>query len=175
MPAVRQDLTVAIKLNDQFSNKLGDIRRDTDRTFGNRQGGLGGLGISARTALLGVGTALVGGAGAVAAGLVAATTKSADFEAAMDRVSALAGTTLPADLKKLEDQALELSGSTMFKGTEVAEGMQALAMAGFDVNEILDSMPGLLDSAMAGNTGLQETADIMSNIMSGFGIDAQET
>lgn len=93
----------------------------------------------------------------------------------MDRVSALAGTTLPADLKALEDQALELAGSTMFKGTEVAEGMQALAMAGFEVNEILDSMPGLLDSAMAGNTGLQETADIISNIMSGFGIDAQET
>ena len=175
MPAVRQDLTVAIKLNDQFSNKLGDIRRDTDRTFGNRQGGLGGLGISARTALLGVGSALVGGAGAVAAGLVSATQKSADFEASMDRVSALAGTTLPADLKALEDQALELAGSTMFKGTQVAEGMQALATAGFEVKDILAAMPGLLDVASAGNTGLQETADIVSNIMSGFGIDAQET
>ena len=175
MPAVRQDLTVAVKLNDQFSNKLGGIRRDADRTFGNRQGGLGGLGISARTAMLGIGTALVGGAGAVAAGLVAATQKSADFEASMDRVSALAGTTLPADLKALEDQALKLAGSTMFTGVQVAEGMQALAMAGFDVNSILESMPGLLDSAMAGNTGLQETADIISNIMSGFGIDAQET
>jgi len=175
MPAVKQDLTVAVKLNDQFSNKLGGIRRDADRTFGNQQGGLGGLGLNAKTAMLGIGTALVGGAGAVAAGLIAATQKSANFEAAMDRVSALAGTTLPADLKALEDQALKLAGSTMFTGVEVAEGMQALATAGFDVNSILESMPGLLDSAMAGNTGLQETADIISNIMSGFGIDAQET
>ena len=175
MPAVRQDLTVAIKLNDQFSNKLGDIRRDTDRTFGNRQGGLGGLGISARAAMLGIGSALVGGAGAVAAGLVTATTKSGEFESAMDRVAALAGTTLPEDLAKLEEQALKLSGSTMFKGTEVAEGMQALAMAGLTVNEVLDTMPGLLDTAMAGDTGLGATADIISNIMSGFGIDAQES
>jgi TP901 family phage tail tape measure protein len=175
MAAVRQDLTVAIKLNDQFSGKLGDIRRDTDRTFGNKKGGLVDLGLNAKTALLGVGTALVGGAGAVAAGLVAATQKSADFEAAMDRVSALAGTTLPADLAALEEQALKLSGSTMFKGTEVAEGMQALATAGMDVNGILESMPGLLDTAMAGNAGLQETADIITNIMSGFGIDPDET
>ncbi|MCZ0848011.1 phage tail tape measure protein, partial [Brevibacillus laterosporus] len=37
------------------------------------------------------------------------------------------------------------------------------------------AMPGLLDAAAAGQTDLGTTADIVSNILSGFGIAAGDT
>lgn len=107
-------------------------------------------------------------------GLGAAIVKTgADFEEAMDKVAAISGAT-GEDLKALEKQAKELGASTKFSASEAASGMQFLAMAGFETNEILDAMPGLLDLAASSAMDLGEAADIASNIMSGFGIDASK-
>lgn len=51
--------------------------------------------------------------------------------------------------------------------------MGFLAMAGFEANEIIEAMPATLDLAAAGMVSLGDTADIVSNIMSGFGIEAE--
>jgi len=48
-------------------------------------------------------------------------------------------------------------------------------MAGYETNEIIAAMPGLLNAAAAGQTDLAATADITSNILSGFGLAASET
>ena len=53
--------------------------------------------------------------------------------------------------------------------------MKFLGQAGFETNEIVQAMPGLLDLATAGMLGLGEAADITSNIMSGFGLEAEES
>ncbi|MDF1510764.1 phage tail tape measure protein [Robertmurraya sp. DFI.2.37] len=46
---------------------------------------------------------------------------------------------------------------------------------GYKANQIVAAMPGLLATAAAGQTELGETADIVSNILSGFGMQAAET
>lgn len=46
---------------------------------------------------------------------------------------------------------------------------------GFKTNEIVAAMPGLLDIAAAGQTDLGVAADITSNILSGFGLQAKES
>jgi TP901 family phage tail tape measure protein len=105
-------------------------------------------------------------------GLGAATVKTAaDFEESMDKVSAISGAT-GADFQALESQAKDLGATTKFSASEAAEGMQFLGMAGFDTKEIMAAMPGLLDLAAAGALDLGRAADIASNIMSGFSIDA---
>lgn len=97
----------------------------------------------------------------------------AEFEQGMSRVKAISGAT-GSDFKKLEAQARELGATTQFSATEAASGMEFLAMAGFNTNQILDAMPGMLNLAAAGALDLGAAADISSNIMSGFGIEAEK-
>ncbi|MDQ0257939.1 TP901 family phage tail tape measure protein [Evansella vedderi] len=59
--------------------------------------------------------------------------------------------------------------------TQAASGMEFLARAGFEVSEIMDAMPGLLDLAASANMDLGRAADIVSNIISGFGYNASES
>lgn len=99
---------------------------------------------------------------------------AATFEQAMSRVGALSGAT-GADFDALTAKAEELGATTAFTATEAAQGMQYLAMAGYDTNDILAAMPGLLATAAAGQLDLATTSDIVSNILSGFGIDAANT
>lgn len=58
---------------------------------------------------------------------------------------------------------------------EAAEGQKFLAMAGFQTNEILNAMPGLLDLAASSNMELGRAADIASNILSAFNYEADQT
>ncbi len=96
-----------------------------------------------------------------------------EFEARMDAVGAVTqGTT--AQMAALTKQARELGSSTHFSATQAAEGMKFLGMAGFETNEIIASMPGLLAAAKAGEMDLARTSDIASNILSGFGLEASE-
>lgn len=96
-----------------------------------------------------------------------------DFEEGMSKVQAISGAT-GDEFKQLESQARELGAETRFSATEAASGMEFLAMAGFETNEILASMPGLLDLAAASGMDLGRTADIASNILSGFNYEAEE-
>ncbi|WP_258073014.1 phage tail tape measure protein [Brevibacillus laterosporus] len=99
---------------------------------------------------------------------------AADFESSMSRVAALSSAS-GGELAKLTTTAKQLGASTVFSASQAAEGMQFLAMAGYKTNEIIAAMPGLLDAAAAGQTDLGTTADIVSNILSGFGIAAGDT
>jgi len=97
-----------------------------------------------------------------------------EFESSMARVKALSGAT-NEQFKQLEATAKKLGATTTFSASQSAEAMQFLAMAGFKTNDITKAMPGLLDLAAAGQTDLATTADITSNILSGFGISADKT
>ncbi len=97
-----------------------------------------------------------------------------DFEAAMNKVSAISGST-GETLKALENQAKELGRTTQFSASEAADAMGFLSMAGFDAQKTMAAMPGILDLAAASSTDLATTADIASNILSGLGMEASKT
>ncbi|GKV67298.1 MULTISPECIES: phage tail tape measure protein [unclassified Sporosarcina] len=98
----------------------------------------------------------------------------ADFQEGMSQVSAISGAT-STEIASLEKQARDLGAATQFSAKEAADGMQFLAMAGFKTNDILKAMPGMLDLAAAGALELGSAADIASNILSAFSIDAAES
>ena len=110
---------------------------------------------------------------AMGAGLVSSVNTGMEFQAAMSRVGAVSGAT-GSDFAKLEAQAEELGRTTVWSASQAAEGMQYLAMAGFKTNEIIATMPGMLSLASAGQVELAEAADISSNILSGFGMEASD-
>ena len=93
MPPVNQQLTVAIKLNDQFSKGMGDIEKKINVTFSDNENQKGSLlsGVKKSTVAL-VGLTTVGIAGAVK-GLTSAFDSAKQFEQAMANVSAITGAT----------------------------------------------------------------------------------
>jgi TP901 family phage tail tape measure protein len=96
-----------------------------------------------------------------------------DFEAAMNKVRGITQAT-GEDFQRLEQLAKDLGASTQFSASQAADAMGFLAMAGFDVDEIMSSLPGVLELAAAGSLDLARAADIASNVLSGFGLEAGE-
>lgn len=108
-------------------------------------------------------------------GLGVAMLKAAgDFEAGMNKVKALSGAT-EKQLKSLSDQAKELGATTQFSAGQAAEAMGFLSMAGFDATQIFKAMPATLNLAAAANIDLGQTADIVTNVMAGYGLQAKDT
>jgi len=79
-----------------------------------------------------------------------------------------------ADFTALREQAKKLGAETAFTTTDAARGQSFLAMAGFTPASVRAALPGVLDMALAGDLDLGETADIGSNILSQFALDASE-
>jgi len=98
---------------------------------------------------------------------------AANFEQAMNQVAAVTQGTAE-EMELLNSVAQELGRTTKFSATQAAEGMNFLAMAGFEVNEIAAAMPDVLNLAAAANMDLAEAADIASNILTGMGMPVEE-
>lgn len=121
------------------------------------------------------------GAGGLAAGggALYAETKfllpGVDFDAAMSKVQALARLEkMSEEMQALRKQARDLGADTMFSAGQAADAQGFLAMAGFNPKAILAAMPGMLSLAKAGDTDLAQTADIGSNILTGFNLPAEQ-
>lgn len=99
---------------------------------------------------------------------------SVEFEAQMSRVAAIARASA-GEQERLTATARELGRSTPFTAVQAAQGMEYLAMAGFDTNQTIAAMPGLLNLAAAAGSDLGRTSDIASNILSGFNLQADQT
>ncbi|WP_439931146.1 phage tail tape measure protein [Bacillus velezensis] len=112
--------------------------------------------------------------GAVVAGIGVSVKKAADFEEAMSRVKAISGAT-GQDFEDLKNIAAKMGAETKYTAVEAAEGLQYLAMAGFSVKAQVGSLPAVLNLAAASGEGLGRSADIVSNIMTGFGIKAEDS
>ena len=96
-----------------------------------------------------------------------------DFEQGMAEVGAITRAN-DTDMVHLTENAREMGRTTKFSATQAAQGQKFLAMAGFKTDQIIDSMSGMLDLAAAANMDLGRTADITSNILTGFGMDATQ-
>ena len=112
---------------------------------------------------------------AVGGGLMSIPVRTAiEFEQSMLNVKSVINGITEDEFKALNDEAKRLGAATSFSASEAAEGMKYLAMAGFNTNQIIEAMPGLLDMAKAGVIDLGRASDISSNILSAFGISANE-
>lgn len=96
-----------------------------------------------------------------------------EFETGMSAVKALVGAT-DEEFLLLKQTAKDLGAETAFSASQASEGMQYLASAGWNTNEIVAAMPGLLDLAAAGATELGTAADIVANVMNAMGMAAGE-
>ena len=97
-----------------------------------------------------------------------------DFQAVMSKVQAITGAS-GVELEKLNNQARELGATTAWKASQAAEAMTYLGMAGWKTEQIIAGMPGLLDLASAGGLDLARAADIVSDNLTAFGLEAKDS
>lgn len=116
---------------------------------------------------------LLGAVGIGAAMFTAPIMAAANFEQAMAKVGAISRAS-DADLEQMTATARELGAKTNWSASQAAEGMKYLSMAGFSAQDSIKSMPGMLNLASAGGIDLGAAADIASNILSGFNLEAGE-
>ncbi|MGM0966933.1 MAG: phage tail tape measure protein [Bacillota bacterium] len=119
-------------------------------------------------------TAALAVGGAVVAGIGVSVKTAGDFEQAMAKVKSISGAT-GQDFQDLQNVALKLGETTKFTATEAADGLRYLAMAGFSVKDQIGSLPAVLNMAAAANVDMGVSADIVSNIMTGFGIASSDS
>lgn len=96
-----------------------------------------------------------------------------DFEAAMSQVQAISGST-QSDLTRLKAKAKEMGATTKFTAAESAEAFNYMAMAGWNAEQMMGGIEGILNLAAASGEDLGTTSDIVTDALTAFGLKASD-
>jgi TP901 family phage tail tape measure protein len=96
------------------------------------------------------------------------------FEQSMQIVRGVTNATTE-DFRELTATAREMGATTRFSATQAAQGMEFLARAGFNTEQVIAALPATLRLAQSGSIELGQAADFASNLVSQFGLEAAET
>lgn len=98
---------------------------------------------------------------------------AADFESSMSNVQALSGAT-GSELEQLSNLAKEMGANTQFSASEAADALGYMALAGWDTQQSMNALPGVLNLAAASGMGLAEASDLVTDYLSAFGEEADQ-
>jgi TP901 family phage tail tape measure protein len=96
-----------------------------------------------------------------------------DFQESMIKVKAVSRAS-SEEFEKLTEVAKRMGETTMWSASESAKALQFLSMAGFKATESVEALPGVLELATVGAVELGRAADVSSNILSTFGLQATQ-
>jgi hypothetical protein len=96
-----------------------------------------------------------------------------DFDAMMSEVQSVSQAS-GDDFDALRLRAIELGSSTKFTATEAAGALYYMGMAGWDTEQMLAGIDGVLSLAAASGMDLASTSDIVTDAMTAFGIEAED-
>ena len=77
-------------------------------------------------------------------------------------------------VEALRDLAKQMGSETAFSASECADAMNYLALAGYDTQEIYDTLPTVLNLAAAGGIDLASASDMVTDAMSALGMETSE-
>lgn len=151
------NITVGIK--QQISGPIGNIKNK--------------LSNAASGALSGLPTQMIGWAG-LGFGIADTLKTYTDFYHQMSRVQAIAGAS-NEEYAALTAKAKEQGMMTQFTAAESGKAMEYMAMAGWKTNEMLSGISGIMDLAAASGEDLGQVADIVTDALSAFGLQAKDS
>lgn len=97
-----------------------------------------------------------------------------DFEEGMSNVEALSGATAD-EMALLSEKAKEMGATTKYTAQESADAMGYMAMAGWNAQEMLAGMDGVINLAAASGEDLAMVSDIVTDNLTAFGLTAADT
>lgn len=113
----------------------------------------------------------------IMAGLGASVKTFTTFDDSMRKVAATSGIAADSSSKsymQMRKQAQDLGATTRYSASEVAEGMNYMAMAGWSAEQTMAGIPAVLDLAAASGENLGVTSDIVTDAMTAFGMQAEQ-
>ena len=132
-----------------------------------------------------ISSAIINGVKALANGLktlaTAAVGVGSDFESGMPLVAATMGITTEEiaagseEFDKLQKAAKEAGATTQFSATQAAEALNYMALAGYDADKSIETLPTVLNLAAAGGMDLATASDMVTDSMSALGDAAGTT
>ena len=151
----------------------GKVVIETELDSSGFQAGLSKLGHLAQSGLKTT-MAAITGAGAAFAGLGGAAVKvGMDFEAGMSEVQAISRASAE-EMEQLTAKAKEMGAKTKFSASESAQAFQYMAQAGWETQDMLDGIEGVMSLAAASGEDLALTSDIVTDALTAFGLEAKD-
>lgn len=118
------------------------------------------------------------GATAASAGitgaLAASTAAGASFESQMSTVQAISQAS-ESEMARLKALAKQMGIETKFSATEAGQGLEYMAMAGWEVDSMLAGLPGIMNLAAASGEDLGQVSDIVTDSMTAFNLEASRS
>lgn len=96
-----------------------------------------------------------------------------NFETSLSKVQALSGATSD-EMQTLESKARDLGASTTFTASQVADAFGYMALAGWDTQQSIEGIPGVLTLAQAGSMDLAAASDLLTDYLSAFSLQASD-
>lgn len=138
------------------------------------ESGLSRLATGAKTFAKGATVAISAAATATTAFAATAVKSGMEFDTAMSQVAATMGKTVD-EITELRDFAQEMGRTTAFSATQAAEALNYMALAGYDAETAMKTLPTVLDLAAAGGIDLAYASDMITDTQSALGLSLDET
>lgn len=158
------------KFSKGFKTAYNDLKVFSDKsaTAGNKLRGLSSTFDSVGKSLTKTVTVPLVGIGA------AAVKTAAQFDSNMSEVKAISGAT-GEQFTQLRNKAIEMGAKTKYSASESAQAFKYMAMAGWDTDDMLNSIAGVMNLAAASGEDLASVSDIVTDAMTAFGLSADGT
>lgn len=152
-----------------FNNALNEAREEIQNTSADMSG-LESVGSSLQAVGAGLTAAVTVPVVAFGKSAVEATTT---FNESMSKTGALMGATKD-EMNQLRDAAKEYGATTQYSATECSDALGYMALAGWDANQSVSALPGVLNMAAASGMDLAAASDLVTDYLSAFGMEASQ-
>lgn len=150
---------------NKYGNEVKDASTKT-KTFGDvLKANLTAYGVIAAVQTIWLYTERIGGA-LLEAGM--------GFEQTMSTVKSLSGATV-YEMQQLEAAARKMGETTIYTASESASALEYMALAGWQAEQMISGLPGVINLAAASSMDLAEASDILTDVMTALGDTAQES
>jgi len=167
------DLYVNIGVKDNATSEIKNFGKSAKKAVGG----------------LAIGAAVATGAKELADFASESVSVGMEFDQAMSQVAATGGMTM----EELEDNVVStstaygdftgnlrefsqfLGSNTAFSATQAAEGLNYMALAGYDAQTSVEMLPSVLNLAAAGAMELGDASDMLTDVQSALGLSMEET
>lgn len=157
-------IDVVMRLTDHVTDGLHHIRTEMEQTArANSQMGRNlenaGKGVGALSSAMMPLAAGIAGVGAIGVKTFM------DFDATITGAGVKAGATAE-EMQKMKDAASQMGAQFPTTARDVAEGMDRLAAGGFNAEQTIGAMPGIIEASIASGEDLATTSDVVTSALS---------
>jgi TP901 family phage tail tape measure protein len=120
-----------------------------------------------------MGKSIAAGAALAAGGIALVAKAAADFEMELTKAASVSAEGMKA-FDGFKEAAMSASAGSMASATEAAQALKYLAMAGFSSADAMKALPDVIRLSSAAGLSLATTADVASDMLSGFSLKAAD-